>query len=289
MKTGQEFLRFFPSPGLREFVQCFGVIHFVFPQNIPIPVKAYTPKPAESIEFFLRDPEYVVYPDADQKVRHPSAILTGQQTGIIHRYLGQEFLFFNILFQPGALFRLIGMPRYELTNSFIDAESVLPIQIKELTEQLKNADSYAQIIQLAESFIGKLIRRSKIQAHGIDRAAQFLLQATDPISMDWLASQSCLSARQFERKFQERMGVTASQLARIARFDKAFMMKNAQPHLDWLSVAIQCGYYDYTHLVRDYKAFTGLTPASFFNVDLQAPERLLGFTDGCYHFPSGPM
>jgi AraC-like DNA-binding protein len=289
MKTGQKFLRFFPSAGLREFVQCYGVIHFVFPPNVAIPVKAYTPKPAESIEFFLRDPEYVAYPEANQKVKRPAAILTGQQTQIIHRYVGREFLFFNILFQPGALFRLIGLPRYELTNTFIDAESVLSNQIKALTEQLKNADSYAELIQQAESFISLLIRRSRKEAHGIDRAAQLLLQNTSPISIDWLASQSCLSTRQFERKFKERMGVTASQLARIARFEKAFVLKNAQPQLDWLSVAIQCGYYDYPHLVRDYKAFTGLTPASFLDVDLQAPERLLGFTDGCYHFRADPM
>ncbi|KAB7726852.1 helix-turn-helix domain-containing protein [Rudanella paleaurantiibacter] len=289
MNTGQKFMRLFPSPGLREIVQCYGIIHFVFPRDVAIPVKAYTPKPAESIEFFLRDPEYVVYPGVSQKVKRPSAILSGQQTVTFDRYVGRDFLFFNIHFQPGTLFRLFGIPAYGLTNTFIDAETVLSKEIKELTEQLKNAESYPELIQQAELFISRLIRRSKKEAHGIDRAAQLLLHHTNPISMDWLASQSCLSPRQFERKFKERMGITASQLARIARFDKAFILKNAQPHLDWLSVAIQCGYYDYSHLVRDYKEFTGLTPAFFLEVDGQAPERLLGFADGCYHVPTGSI
>ncbi|MEO6812920.1 MAG: helix-turn-helix domain-containing protein, partial [Ginsengibacter sp.] len=94
------------------------------------------------------------------------------------------------------------------------------------------------------------------------------------ISIDWLAKETCLCSRQFERKFRERMGITASLLARIARFDKAFLMKNAQPGKDWLSIAVQCNYHDYQHLVRDYKEFTGLTPTSFFQVDKQAPERI---------------
>ncbi|GAB3953456.1 hypothetical protein GCM10028805_37200 [Spirosoma harenae] len=161
-------------------------------------------------------------------------------------------------------------------NTYIDAEAVFSSDIRTVTEQLKNASSYAEMIGWVEVFVAKLIRRSKKDAHGIDQVAQLLWQNSQAISMDWLASQSCLCPRQFERKFKERMGVPAPQLARISRFDKAFLMKNAQPHKDWLSIALQCGYYDYQHLVRDYKAITGLTPPSFFQLDNQAPERLLG-------------
>jgi AraC-like DNA-binding protein len=53
-------------------------------------------------------------------------------------------------------------------------------------------------------------------------------------------------------------------------------MKNRSPQKDWLSIALHCGYYDYQHLVKDYKEFTGYTPAQFFAIDNQAPERMLG-------------
>jgi transcriptional regulator GlxA family with amidase domain len=48
--------------------------------------------------------------------------------------------------------------------------------------------------------------------------------------------------------------------ARIACFDRAFRLKERQPGLDWLAVAVQCGYYDYRHLVRDFREFAGTTP-----------------------------
>ncbi|GAB4014382.1 helix-turn-helix domain-containing protein [Spirosoma koreense] len=272
---------FLPSPALREYIENIGIVHLEFPSDEPIPMKAYAPKTGDSLEFFLRDPEYVQYPGETTKTKRPVAFLHGQHTLVTNRYVGREFLYLNIKFQPGVLFRLTGIPAYELTNTYIDAEAVFSRDIRVLTEQLRNANSYAEMLEWAELFVLKLISRSKKDAHGIDQVAQLLLHNTQSISMDWpgldwLASQSCLCARQFERKFKERMGVPAPQLVRIARFDKAFRMKNAQPETDWLSIALQCGYYDYQHLVRDYKAITGLTPPSFFQLDNQAPERLLG-------------
>ncbi|MFD2937403.1 helix-turn-helix domain-containing protein [Spirosoma flavum] len=267
---------FLPSPALREYIENICIVHLEFPADEPIPVKAYTPKTGDSIEFFLRDPEYVQYPGETNKTKRPVAFLHGQHTVVTNRYVGREFLYLNIKFQPGVLFRLTGIPSYELTNTYIDAEAVFSPDIRVLTEQLRNANSYAEMLEWAESFVVRLIRRSKKDAHDIDKVAQLMWHNTQSISMDWLASQSCLCPRQFERKFKERMGVPAPQLVRIARFDKAFVMKNAQPEKDWLSIALQCGYYDYQHLVRDYKGITGLTPPSFFQLDNQAPERLLG-------------
>ena len=52
--------------------------------------------------------------------------------------------------------------------------------------------------------------------------------------------------------------------------------KNAQPTKDWLSVALDSGYYDYQHLVRDFKEFTSLTPNAFLLADGQSPERAFG-------------
>jgi AraC-like DNA-binding protein len=266
---------FLPSPCLSDYVKNIGIVHFVFTGNESIPLKAFSPRPGDSIDFFLKDPEYVAYP-GEEKTKRPTAVIMGQHTLVTNRYVGKEFLFLTISFQPGVLFRLTGIPSFELTNTYVDAESVFSKEIQLIAEQLKNAGSYSEMISGAESFIAMLIKRSKKDVHGIDSAAKMLLKNSEHITMDWLAKETCLSPRQFERKFRERMGISPSLLARIARFDKAFKMKNAHPGWDWLTIAVQCGYYDYQHLVRDYKDFTGHTPASFFNLDNEAPERIFG-------------
>jgi AraC-like DNA-binding protein len=67
--------------------------------------------------------------------------------------------------------------------------------------------------------------------------------------------------------------------SRIIQFDNAVKLKNAQPQKDWLSIALELGYYDYQHLVRDFKEFTYLTPAQFYLQDSQAPERKFGYKE----------
>jgi AraC-like DNA-binding protein len=270
---------FLPSPPLRDYIRKFCIVHFLFPEKESIPVKQYIPRSGDSIEFFLRDPEYILYPEESEKTKRPTAVIIGQHTLVINRYVGNDFLYLNITLQPGVLYRLTGIASYELTNTYIDAEAVFSKEILSINERLKNARSYAELISVAENYILKLISQTKKEAHGIDKVAKILLQDTKPVSMDWLAKETCLCARQFERKFKERMGVSASVFARIARFNKAVKLKNSQPDKDWMSIAFECSYYDYQHLVRDFKSFTHLTPTSFFQLEDKAPERILGLRE----------
>ena len=112
--------------------------------------------------------------------------------------------------------------------------------------------------------------------HPIDKVSKHLLNIENGASLNWLASQSCLSLRQFIRKFEERNGISAKTFQRIIRFDKAFRMKNSQPQLDWLSIALRCDYYDFQHLAKDFKKFTHLSPPAFYELEKTSPERSFG-------------
>jgi AraC-like DNA-binding protein len=46
--------------------------------------------------------------------------------------------------------------------------------------------------------------------------------------------------------------------------------------LDWLSIAVACGYYDYQHMARDFRQFTGLTPNRLLETQSTSPEEILG-------------
>ena len=54
------------------------------------------------------------------------------------------------------------------------------------------------------------------------------------------------------------------------------------PSIDWLRIAIECGYFDYQHLVRDYKDLTGLSPNEYHFHETTSPEKILGLTDDLY-------
>ncbi|MBN4683685.1 AraC family transcriptional regulator, partial [Pandoraea nosoerga] len=115
--------------------------------------------------------------------------------------------------------------------------------------------------------------------HRLDQVSNLILRTGKVLNVEWLAKESCLSLRQYERKFVERMGVSPRYFSKVVRFENAFRMKNKGPHLDWLSIAIRCGYYDYQHLVKDYKELTNQTPTNFHMLDNGSPERRFGESD----------
>jgi transcriptional regulator GlxA family with amidase domain len=144
--------------------------------------------------------------------------------------------------------------------------------------------------EIVEGFIYYLIKRrkcslSKTNLLPIDKVANWMLHANTArfpqqgVSLDKLAREACLSPKQFYKNFVERMGISPKTYARIVRFDNAMKLQNAQPHKDWLSIALDCGYYDYQHMVKDFKDFTKETPTGFVQKEDNAPERVLGLKE----------
>ena len=242
------------------------------------PVKAYPPRPELTLSFYPRDCEQVSYDDG-RVLPSVRAALIGQQSMVTNRHVGKDFLLIQVVFQPGGFYRLKGIPTSELTNGYFDAEAVFGNELRNLNEQLQNISNHLAMISAVEDYLLSLQRRSSYETRPVDKVGLTMLDNPNRHSLDWLAKEACLSTKQFERNFNERIGINPKYFSRIVRFDKAFRMKNAFPNKDWLSIALDCGYYDYQHLIRDYKEFTGLTPTNFYLKDTQSPERKFGIVE----------
>ena len=265
-----------PKPNLREYVRKYQVFRFVFEKDIAPPPKFHTPRPEHCITFYVRDFQRFSYLGTKEIITYPKCIINGMYNMPIYRYGGQDFWAIKIVLQPTALYHLIGVHVKELTNKFLNAEDIWGNDVQNISEQLNGSDNLNEMLSIIECFLEKLFKKGNKLPHPIDKASQYLLHGEDPISLDWIADQSCLSVRQFIRKFEERIGINPKMFSRIIRFDKAFRMKNNQPQLDWLYIALANGYYDYQHLAKEYKEFTSLTPPAFYEYEKKAPERSFG-------------
>jgi AraC-like DNA-binding protein len=265
-----------PSPFLTDFVRLYRIIDFKFPNAAIIPFKAYSPRPEHCLQFYPKDCEAVKYPDSGFAVSGKKTTVLGQHTNVIHRYVGTDFLSLQVIFQPGALFHFTGIPSNKLTNTYLDAEDIFGSHISSINEQLFHARSYAEMICVIERFLASLVKRSNRRDHPVDVIGKMMLQQTELFRLDKYIKDACLSHRQFDRKFRERVGIAPKQFLQIIRFDQAFRMKNRLPHKDWLTIAIHCGYHDYQHLSKDFKEFTEHTPTQFFEIEDRAPERTFG-------------
>jgi AraC-like DNA-binding protein len=273
-----------PSPALGEYIRQHQIVGVSFDKSVLPPVKPYWPRPQNCLAFFPRDAQQVAFPDSPTPKKTYRSDLIGQPTVLTNRHVNHDFIVFQVVFQPGALFRLTGIPAHELSNQFIDAEAVFSPEISLVNERLSSTDDHLQMITIVETFLHSLIRKkgnhqSRFDYLPVDKVGVFLLQNPSRFSLDWLADQACLSPRQFYNQFIERMGVNPKLYSRIARFDKTMKLKSTQPHKDWLQIAIEMGYYDYQHMARDFKEFTKLSPLQFFQAEEDAPERAFGHSE----------
>jgi len=113
-----------PCPVLSEYVRKHQIIRFVFGAEVIVPCKVYSPRPEHCLVFYLRELQNIGYWDSPKLQIHPKCTINGQHTIVTNRYNGRDFFALQIVLQPSALFRLTGIPSYELTNTFIDAEAV---------------------------------------------------------------------------------------------------------------------------------------------------------------------
>lgn len=264
-----------PHPSLAEYVRLYRLIHFVFPASMKIPPKAYTPRPEHCLQFFPVGANVITNEDNSKTVTTKHAILSGQHLVLNHRQVVNNFLSVQVVFQPGALHRWLGIPAVKLTNVLTDAEDLLGNKVAAVNEKLFHAKNYTEMIAVVELFLQEEFKKIKKDNHPINNICYLMLKEEDR-PLDWFVKQAFLSHRQFDRKFYDSTGVSPKDFLKVIKFDRAFRMKNRYPDKDWLTIALHCGYYDYPHLSKVYQLFTGHTPPEFFKIDNQAPERLLG-------------
>lgn len=270
------FKQFAPSPPLQSVLDHILLMHF-HPREGYVAIKPYPARIEQALVFFARGCIHARVVETGQMLPIARNALFGQQVSRLDFYpqCDEDYLMVMIVFRPGALYRVLGIPGHELTGHFCDAESILSAELKSLNDRIANERSFEVMIRHAEDYVLRKLVSLNRDASPVDRVAQWLIDQPQRFSLDWLAGQANLSPRQFQRKFIERVGIGPKLYARISRFSKAFFFKDQHGEIDWLTVAIQFGYTDYAHMVRDFREFAFTTPSVIYREYRQRPEIAL--------------
>jgi AraC-like DNA-binding protein len=195
-------------------------------------------------------------------------------------HLPEDYIAVSVRFHPGGLYKFLGIPMPEFLNKNIDAALVLGNEISEVNDRMANAKSYHDMISIMEAYLLEQMQKVKRSYHPVDTIGQLILQNPQSFSLDKFASKACLSASQMERRFIQQVGIPPKLFARVCRFYQAFVMKEKAPFLSCRDIALDAGYTDYQHLVRDFKQFSDSTPKVLFEEESTSPEKQLGLNPG---------
>ena len=73
-----------------------------------------------------------------------------------------------------------------------------------------------------------------------------------------------ISERQLERRFRDRVGMSPKRFASLRRFERAVQIAAASRSLT--HAAVEAGYYDQPHFIRDFRRFAGMTPGAWLRM-----------------------
>ncbi|HTR29679.1 MAG TPA: AraC family transcriptional regulator [Puia sp.] len=268
-----------PSPQLNSFVRDYLLLHFVFDKGHPVPIKPFPANTQQCLVFYVRGSVTAFDPNSKKSILFPQIAVNGSITSRLDYSISHDCLLLSVNFHPDALSKFLRLPLTDLVDERIDAEAMLGPLAGIAYERMVYSDSYESIVRIAEAFLWKRIQNLKADVHPIDQVARLIASNPIQVKMEEMASHACLSVSQFERRFIQLTGITPKFFSRINRFYSAYQIKDRNPGTDWLSIALQAGYHDYQHLVKDFKQFANTSPKSLLDAQARSPERILGI--GC--------
>ncbi|WP_425258773.1 helix-turn-helix domain-containing protein [Rubrivivax sp. RP6-9] len=176
------------------------------------------------------------------------------------RHLGSN----AVKLAPQAFEQVFGVPAAEVTDRLVPlADLVGATEVAAIEDQLRALDAATRRTALVETFLVRQSRRARRlrDDRAVSRSLDVVLAGTGPSTVEGLSDAIGLGRRQLERRFAARTGLTPKSYLRIARIRDALRAWHAgQP---WAEVALEAGYADQSHFVRDFKSFIGMAPASF--------------------------
>lgn len=184
----------------------------------------------------------------------------------------------GVRFQPGAAASFFETSARDLRDAAAPLGDVLGTRGRDLEARVADAaDTNAAILALEAS-----LRAARPRARPLDSRVQAALARIAAVpaesSVEEIAAQMHLGARQLERLFDERVGVGPKTFARTVRVQRALRVATTT-RTTLAAVAARSGYFDQSHMIREVQALAGLSPREFRRLHAAAADAAIEMSE----------
>ncbi len=257
------FLSRAPKPPLDACVECLWIVESTASgQNR---LERVLPTGAAQLIVNLKEDETRRY-DASRGLRCETTrgvILAGPMSRFSVIDTSEQEWVAGVAFKPGGTAAFTRTPANEACDLDVDLDRLVARDlVNSLREQLLEAATAANRLDRLESAL-RSAWRGPVGHDAVSFAvARFTKQPAATAISDVMAAIG-LSQRQFIARFAAEVGLTPKRFCRVRRFQRAVALAHAGGPVDWTSVALDCGYYDQSHLIHDFREFSGVTPTEY--------------------------
>ena len=141
------------------------------------------------------------------------------------------------------------------------------LHLEKLWEYLSATPSPEERVGKLQQYLMNEIPHSEPAAISLlDNIPELHQRVRNPVSL--MAEKTALTERTIQLRFKKYVGYSPKELLRFLRFKQvlSFIARNQQSRIDWFEIILKYGYHDQSHLIKDFKHYTGVSPNHFLKL-----------------------
>jgi AraC-like DNA-binding protein len=217
----------------------------------------------------LGPPQYRIEPGPPE-VRVPFVDIwySGLHQGPIDTEAPHGNALLGVAFTSRGTFPWLGERMDGLSDRIIALADALGDGALALRERLLNTEPLALRFRLVERWLMARLKPRSIVHPAVRWAVDQIAASGGRVTIESLATQTGFTRKHLGNLFQRQVGLTPKALARIHRFRGALdILNKADGQVPWTELADACGFYDQSHLINEFRRFTGFSPVELARRD----------------------
>ncbi len=175
----------------------------------------------------------------------------------------------TVQFKPNGFLPFTSIPIKEMKNTAVPLEVLFGEDGTKLGNQILNANSTSERIQIIESFLCRELADKRRIDSIVKSTVETIFNTNGQFSVNEFSKNNNINRRQLARKFSSAIGLSPKQLAKTIRIQTTLKVLLNEEITSLTDLAYKNEYFDQAHFIKEFKEFTGLTPKVFFGDDLK--------------------
>jgi AraC-like DNA-binding protein len=189
--------------------------------------------------------------------------ISGERTApIVIDEIGHVHLV-GVRLRAGGAWPFLGIPLCEFTDQVVELETIFRREIDDLRDRLSEAPDDDSRFDLLDSWLIQRARSRTPPTPAVGHALRMIHNGLDAVRIGKIADTIGISHKHLLREFDRCVGLTPKLFARLCSFQRVILSVGLKAEVNWADTAATCGYHDQAHLIHEFRAFSGLTPASY--------------------------
>jgi AraC-like DNA-binding protein len=174
----------------------------------------------------------------------------------------------GVAFTSHGTFPWLGERMDGLSDRIIALADALGDGALALRERLLNTEPLEMRFRVVERWLLARLEPRGIVHPAVRWAVDQIAASGGRVAVETLAAQTGFTRKHLGNLFKQQVGLSPKALARIHRFRGALgILDKAGGQVPWTELADACGFYDQSHLINEFRRFTGFSPVELARRD----------------------